>query len=204
MIERVKVFPASGVNKLERMHEADPSWLVSRCLAGDEDAIECLVRRHEAGVFKLAFSIVDDGAEAGEITQETFLSALRSLRTYREQQSFKAWLYTIAVNHSRSHLRRRRARERLQTTLAAIFRLEVQKQESPEETVVLNEKETVLWKALGELDDKYRIVMVLRYFHEMQVSEIAEILSIPEGTIHSRLHSAREKLRKALDILNGE
>ena len=200
----MKVFPASGVNKLERMHEADPAWLISRCLAGDEEAIEYLVRRHEAGVFKLAFSIVDDESEAGEITQETFLSALRSLRHYREQQSFKAWLYTIAVNHSRSHLRKRRARERLQATLAAVFRLDVQKQASPEETVLLNEKETLLWKALGELDDKHRIVMVLRYFHDMQVSEIAGILSIPEGTIHSRLHSARERLRKALDYLNGE
>lgn len=200
----MKVFPASGVNKLERMHEADPAWLISRCLAGDEDAIEWLVRSHEAGVFKLALSIVEDEAEASEITQETFLSALRSISKYREQQTFKAWLYTIAVNHSRSHLRKRRARERLQATLAAIFRLEVQKQASPEETVVLNEKETLLWNALGELDDKHRIIMILRYFHDMQVSEIAGILSIPEGTIHSRLHSAREKLRKALDILNGE
>ena len=200
----MKVFPASGVNMMERMHEADSAWLISRCLAGDEGAIECLVRSHEAGVLKLALSIVDDEAEAREVTQETFLSALRSLRNYREQQSFKAWLYTIAVNHSRSHLRRRRARERLQTTLAAIIRLEVQKQASPEETVILNEKETVLWKALSELDDKHRIAMVLRYFHDMQVSEIAEILSIPEGTIHSRLHSARERLRKALDPLNGE
>lgn len=200
----MKVFPASGVNKLERMHEADPAWLISRCLAGDEDAIEWLVRSHEAGVFKLALSIVEDEAEASEITQETFLSALRSLSKYREQQTFKAWLYTIAVNHSRTHLRKRRARERLQATLAAIFRLEVQKQASPEETVVLNEKETLLWNALGELDDKHRIIMILRYFHDMQVSEIAGILSIPEGTIHSRLHSAREKLRKALDILNGE
>ncbi len=186
------------------MHEADPAWLISRCLAGDEGAIEWLVRSHEAGVFKLALSIVDDEAEASEITQETFLSALRSLHKYREQQTFKAWLYTIAVNHSRSHLRKRRARERLQATLAVVFRLDIQKQATPEETVVLNEKEAVLWKALGELDDKHRVVMVLRYFHDMQVSEIAGILSIPEGTIHSRLHSARERLRKALDILNGE
>lgn len=200
----MKVFPDSGVNMLERMNEADPAWLISRCLAGDEGATEWLVRSHETGVFKLALSIVDDEDEASEITQETFLSALRSLQKYREQQSFKAWLYTITVNYSRSHLRKRRARERLQATLAAVFHLEIQKQASPEETVLLNEKETVLWKALGELDDKHRIVMVLRYFHDMQVSEIAGILSIPEGTIHSRLHSAREKLRKALDILNGE
>jgi RNA polymerase sigma-70 factor, ECF subfamily len=200
----VKIFLPSSVNQMEHMHEADPSWLVSQCLAGNEDAIEWLVRHHEEGVFKLALSIVYDEAEAREITQETFLSALRSLRRYREQQSFKAWLYTIAVNHSRSHLRKQKARERLQSTLAGIFRLEIQKQDSPEEAVILNEKEAVLWKILTELDERHRIVLVLRYFHDMQISEIAAILSIHEGTIHSRLHSAREKLRIALVEVDGE
>ena len=200
----MKLLTAAGVNTMEYMHEADSAWLISRCLAGDEDAIEWLVRRHEAGVFRLALSVVGDEAEAREITQDTFLSALRSLQNYREQQSFKAWLYTIALNLSRSQLRKRKTRQRLQATLAALFHLEIQKQVSPEEAINLSEKEAALWKSLNRLDERHRTVLVLRYFHDMPVSEIAEILSVPEGTVHSRLHSAREQLRKALDEMHGE
>jgi RNA polymerase sigma-70 factor (ECF subfamily) len=82
--------------------------------------------------------------------------------------------------------------------------VEIQKISSPEETAIKNEKEAALWQALNKLDERHRIVIVLRYFHELQVNEIAEILSLPEGTIHSRLYTARERLKNALDELNGE
>ena len=200
----MKVFGASGVNYLESMQHADPLWLVSQCIAGNEDAIEFLFREYEVGIFKLALSIVDDPAEANEITQETFIAALRALGKYQEKQSFKAWLYTITINQSRSHLRKRRALKKLEDTLTRIVRVELEKQVKPEEAVVQNEKEAALWKSLNQLDDKHRIVIVLRYFHELTINEISEILSINEGTIHSRLHSAREKLRTTLDHLERE
>ena len=74
----------------------------------------------------------------------------------------------------------------------------------PEELVIQNEKEAALWKSLNQLDEIHRIVVILRYFHELPVREISEILAIPEGTIHSRLHSARDILRVALEHLNGD
>ena len=186
------------------MIDAHPSWLVSECIAGNEDAIEFLIRHYEVGVFKLALSILDDSAEATEITQETFIAALRSLKKYQEQQSFKAWLYTIVVNLSRSHLRKRKTLDRLRATLTTLFRVELQKQLLPEDTVIQNEKEVILWTSLNQLDERHRIVVVLRYFHDLSINEISEILSIHEGTIHSRLHTAREKLRSALVDINGE
>src|SRR5512132_3293666 len=99
------------------MTELQPSWLVDECIAGNEAAIEMFVRQYETGVFRLALSVVGDQAEANEITQETFIAALRSLPSYQEKKSFKAWLYTIALNQSRSHLRKRKVLERLRTTL---------------------------------------------------------------------------------------
>jgi RNA polymerase sigma-70 factor (ECF subfamily) len=173
-------------------------------MAGDPDAIEMLVRQYETGVFRLALSIVDDAAEANEITQETFISALRSLSRYQEKKSFKAWLYTIALNHSRSYLRKQKSLVRLRNILTSIFQIETQKQVLPEDAVILNEKEAVLWKSLNHLDEKFRTAIVLRYFHELSIAEISEILSVNEGTIHSRLFSAREKLRDALQALAGE
>src|SRR5690242_6851604 len=104
------------------MTETQPSWLISDCIAGNQAAIEMFVRQYETGVFRLALSIVGDQAEANEIAQETFIAALRSLHAYEERKSLKAWLYTIALNHSRSHLRKRKTLERLRTTLNSIFR----------------------------------------------------------------------------------
>jgi RNA polymerase sigma factor (sigma-70 family) len=146
-----KVFDSTSVNSVERMNDAHPSRLISRCLAGDEIAIETLVRQHETGVFRLALSVVGDAAEANEITQQTFISALRSLASYQEKKTFKAWLYAIALNHSRSHLRKRKTLERLGNVLTSIFRVETQKQVSPEEAVIENEQEAVLWSCLNRL-----------------------------------------------------
>jgi RNA polymerase sigma-70 factor (ECF subfamily) len=200
----VKIIQLSRVNSIEGMTEAHLSRLIAECIAGNEDAIELLVREHETGIFRLALSILGDPAEANEVAQETFLSALRALPSYQEKKSLKAWLYTIALNHSRSHLRKRKILERLRSTLTSIFRVETEKTISPEEALIQNEKEAELWKSLNQLDERHRIVVVLRYFHELPIAEISQILSVNEGTIHSRLHSAREKLRDALKHLHRE
>ena len=200
----MKIFNLSRVNLIERRMEAHPARLIAQCIAGDEDAIEFLVRHYETGVFRLALSIVGEEAEAHEITQETFLAALRALPSYQEKTTLKAWLYTIALNHSRSRLRKRKIIERLRTALTNIFQVETQQQISPEETAIQNQKELAIWQALNQLDERHRTVVTLRYFHELPVTEIAEILSVPEGTIHSRLHNAREKLREMLKELHRE
>lgn len=186
------------------MNAPDSSVLVKQCLAGDEQAIEILIRTYEANIFRLAFSIVQDSFMASEITQETFLSALKHLRSYQEKSSLKAWLYTITVNTSKSYLRKRKTVEKLRSTLTSIFQIANQNQPSPEEFVLQNERDKILMKALDQLDEKHRMVVLLRYFQDLSITEIAEILSINEGTIHSRLHYAREKLREILSQFDGE
>jgi len=193
-----------SVNHTKHMDSASSAWLVAECIAGNDAAIETLIRQHEAGVFRLALSIVGDPSDAHEITQETFIAALRALPSYQERKSFKSWLYVIALNLSRSHLRKRKFLEKLKATTTALFRLESQKQFSPEEAIIHNEKEAAIWNELNNLDERHRIVVILRYFQDLSITEIAEILDINEGTIHSRLHTARERLRIALRSLHGE
>jgi len=200
----MKIFSLTGVKYVDHMNQADPSWLISECIAGNEAAIETLVRQYETDVFRLALSVCNDVPEAYEITQESFIAVLRSLRSYQEKKSFKAWLYTITINAARNHLRKRRFAEKLRKTLTSIFLMDAQKLYTPEEAAIQNEKEAMLWQALNHLDERHRMVTVLRYFHELSVTEISEILSVPEGTIHSRLHTARERLKNALEQLNGE
>ena len=200
----MKILNPSIVNYTEHMKSAEPAWLVAECIAGNEAAIEALIRQYEADVFRLALSIVDDQADANEITQETFIAALRSLRSYQEKKSFKAWLYVIALNLSRSHLRKRKFLEKLKVTSTTLFRIETQKQTSLEDVIIHNEKEAAIWNELNKLDERHRIVVILRYFQELSVTEISDILNVNEGTIHSRLHTARERLRNALKPLHGE
>ena len=200
----MKIFNLASVNDSESMNTAEPSHLISDCIAGDEQAIEALVHRYETDVFRLALSILGENVEANEVTQETFIAALKSLRMYQARTSFKAWLFTIAVNISRSHLRKRKVLERLTRTLTAVFQVDLQRQVLPEDKVIQNEAEAVIWNSLNMLDEKHRMIVVLRYFHDLSISEISEILSVNEGTIHSRLHTARDKLRIALSELHGE
>src|SRR5215210_3594124 len=112
----MKIFDLASVKYVERMNIAEPSRLIAECIAGNEDAIGNFVRQYEQDVFRLALSIVNDPTEAHEITQETFIAALKSLHTYHEKRSLRAWLYTIGLNLGRSHLRKRRLLERLRNT----------------------------------------------------------------------------------------
>ena len=204
LLNFVKIFDPTGVNYIDRMNSTEHSRLISECIAGNQTAIEVLVRQYEADVFKLALSILGEEADAHEVTQETFIAALKSLRTYKEKSTFKAWLYTIALNHSRSRLRKRKVLERLKTTVGSILQVESQIRSTPEEDLIRTEKEALVLNELNKLDERHRTVVILRYFHELSISEIAEVMSINEGTIHSRLHNAREKLRVALEFMDGE
>lgn len=185
------------------MDFADTPQIIAGCLAGDEDAIERLVQQYQAGVFRLALSVLDDPLEANEAAQDTFIAALRALGNYQDKSTFKAWLYTIALNTSRSRLRKRKAAQRLRNTLQALFKIQAQKTPTAEDAVIQNEKEAALWSAMEKLGEKHRIPIVLRYFQDLSTAEIAEILQINEGTVFSRLHNGRERLRVELEKQAG-
>ncbi len=199
----MKVFRGKCVNTIDVFMKEEQAGLITACIQGDETAIAQLIQEYQLGVFRLALSILNEPGEANEVTQDTFIAALNALRSYRENSSFKAWLYTIALNASRSRLRKRKALERLQHNLAAIFHVQSQRSPTLEDVVVGNEEDAALWKALERLGEKHRIPIVLRYYHDLSVSEIADILNIKEGTIHSRLSIARERLRALLDEMLG-
>lgn len=181
------------------METTENAKLISQCIAGDESAIEQFIRQHEAGVFRLALSVLDDVAEANEATQDTFIAALDALDGYQERASFRAWLYTIAMNLSRSRLRKRKTIQKLRQTLQNLLRIQAPKSPSPEEQVIQQQKDAQLWQAVEKLGEKHRLPVILRYFHDLSPAEVAQVLQINEGTVHSRLHTAREALRAALE-----
>ena len=179
----------------------EQAGLIADCINGDETAIARLIEEYQLGVFRITLSVLNDPGEANEATQDTFIAALRSLKSYREVSTFKAWLYKIALNVSRSRLRKRKAIEHLQGTLTSIFAVHSQHSPSPEDVVIGDEQDRMIWKALEGLGERQRIPIVLRYYHDLSVAEIAKLLNIKEGTVHSRLSIGRERLRAELESL---
>ena len=171
----------------------DSHWL-EQCREGDSLAIEKMVHFYQNDVYRLALSILDNPDEAEDGTQETFLAVLRALDSFREDAAFKTWLFSITINVCRSRLRRGKKHMRLQQILQSLFHLH-SKDEYPESTTVQNEADAELWCAICQLDEKHRIPVILRYYHDLPVADIAAMLDIPPGTVHSRLNHAREKLR---------
>ncbi len=172
--------------------------LIIRCQAGEADAIQDLVTGHQTAVFRLALSILDDSAEADEVTQDTFLAALRMLESYRGDSTFSTWLYRITVNISLTRLRKRQARERIRHALQSIFRFADAGATHPEEIVIQREANSAVWEAVSVLSEKHRLPIILYYYENLPVSEIAAILNLREGTVLSRLYTARERLRAIL------
>lgn len=175
----------------------DTRW-IELCRDGDSLAIERLVRTYQQNVYRLALSILDDPDEAEDGMQDAFLAALRELYSFRGDSSFSTWLYAITINICRTRLRSRKTRERLKQVVQGLFHLHGNGATSVEESVIQNESNADVWQAIRTIDDKHRLPIILRYYHNFSVAEIAEILGIPQGTVHSRLNNARERLRKTL------
>jgi RNA polymerase sigma-70 factor (ECF subfamily) len=172
--------------------------MIELCRVGDSSAIEDFVQAYQQNVYRLALSILDDSSEAEDATQEVLLAALRSLDSFRGVASLTTWLYSITVNVCRTRTQRHKRRERLIEMLGGILRFYSTRQSTVEEETIQSESDDDLWRAIHSMEEKHRIPIVLRYYHDLSVAEIANILEIPEGTVHSRLNTARRKLHAVL------
>jgi RNA polymerase sigma-70 factor (ECF subfamily) len=173
--------------------------LITLCREGDESAVETLVSKYQKPTYRLALSILEDPSEAEEAAQDALLAALGSLDSYREEASFNTWLHAITVNICRSRLRKRQTWERLVSTIQAIFRTSGEIPPPPEEAAIQGESDAALWRSVHQLGDKHRLPVILRYYHDFSIAEIAQILNVNEGTIHSRLSIARLRLHALLE-----
>jgi RNA polymerase sigma-70 factor, ECF subfamily len=169
--------------------------------AEDEQTLEKWLREYYPYIHRLAASILDDAHEADDVAQETFIAAHRSLVGFRHDSDPKTWLTSIALNASRGRLRKRKIRQILNQTMQTLH-ITKNTPASPEQTVIQSESEQNVWKAVDELDEKHRLPIILRYVHELSVSDIARALHISQGTVHSRLHYARRQLFNRLDRLD--
>jgi RNA polymerase sigma-70 factor (ECF subfamily) len=179
--------------------EQDDTQLVKASQQGDQDAFASLVQRHQRRVFNLVLRMLQDYEEASEITQEAFLAAWLGLPSFRGEARFATWLYRIAYHGALKQLERRKRERSLRKALEAEQILEeVNKQKQAEDMLELRARLAMVREQMEELPTRYRSVLILRNLHEMTYEEMADILTMPIGTIKTHLFRARNLLKERL------
>ncbi len=181
--------------------------LVRSAKRGDFDAFDALVRRHEQRIFSLALRIVRQRQDAEEVVQQTFLSVVEKIADFREEARFATWLTRIATNHALALLRKRAVRhtvpladDRREESYADVPHPEyiAQWRETPEQIAGRRETRQLLADALDQLDEKYRLVFLLRDVEGLSIEETAHALDISVSNVKIRLLRARLMLRERL------
>jgi len=176
----------------------DPD-VVTRCQAGDADAWSELFNAYQDRVFKLALLVTRSRQDAQDVTQETFIRLIKTIRSYEAGKgSFETWLYAIVVNLGRDHLRRRNRLPLPWDMMARGDRLPSAPADQPETISLAREWQRDIWGAVNRLNDKQRIAVILHYYLDLSCEQIAQVLGCPSGTVYSRLHYARLALEKEL------
>jgi RNA polymerase sigma-70 factor (ECF subfamily) len=172
--------------------------LIRRCQRGDQLATEALVRRFHNYVYRLCYLVMRSEQDAEDMTQECFVRACRALPRFeiRPGISFEAWLYRIAVNCCRSRMRRKWYQV-LPWPDHPPPRMS-KPEEQPDHVLLQGEQRNEIMEAIDSLGEKHRLVVIMRYYAGLSNEEIARTLNIPSGTVRSRLHIARRRLREFL------
>jgi RNA polymerase sigma-70 factor (ECF subfamily) len=186
--------------------------LVERVRGGDMEAYGLLVAKYQDRIYNMIYRMCGRAADAEELAQETFLRALERIDQFRGRSKLYTWLFRIAANLTLSH-RRRGARVRFHTlnppgadgddsgdSYADTITAETSRRriQGPEAAAMSRETQSRVTAALSELDDEFRLVVVLRDVEDMDYAQISEVLDLPPGTVKSRLHRARLILREKL------
>lgn len=191
----------------------DDIEFVILCQKGDTEAFAVLVERHQKKMLNIAYRMTGSYEDACDVVQEAFLSAYRSLKTFRRESRFSTWLYRIVVNHTRNRLARAKARYYCEGPViddpeemegAKSFR-EIPSRDLPIiEQIEKKEISEKVQECIAALDIEHREVIVLRDIQGCSYDEIGTILKIRIGTVKSRLFRARLALKDCLVNIFGE
>lgn len=199
----LRLAPAAGKNS----YASGETEFVDRLRAGDLEAFDVLVNRYAGDIHGLLFRLTQDSEEARDLTQETFLSALKAIKKFRGDANLKTWLFRIAINESRNRFRwwKRRGRDQTISLDVSFGPSETPIGETfssgtpdPEEVVLRRERQRMLRDALGDLPAIYREAVVLCDIEGLAYDEIATALDVNIGTVKSRIARGRDELRRRL------
>lgn len=188
--------------------------LVRRAKAGDLCAFETLTEKYESKIYSLAMRILQNPHDAEDVTQQTFLSVIENLKDFRGDSTFYTWIMRIATYAALKIIRKRKGLNTVSLEQATEPNKEdgefphpefiADWKENPSDIVKRDETLRLIEQALGELDDSYRLVFLLRDVEGLSIKETAQILGISEANVKVRLLRARLQLREKLTALFGD
>ena len=183
--------------------KTDEYW-VERYLAGEASAFDHLVQSTQGRLFASILRIVGSRDETFDVLQETYLKVFRNIEKFERGCSFYTWVYRIAVNQSISHKRKRRLPSlRLGRSDHEggydLDQADPNSETSTLDNLLIDERNSFIEKALNSLPPAQRAVLVMCDYDDLRYDEIATVLGMPIGTVRSRIHRAREELRKKLE-----
>ncbi len=179
--------------------------LLTRLRARDEDAFSEIVRLYGDRVFNVVYRLVGNRSEAEDIAQEVFVTVFKNVESFRGEAKFSTWLLSIATNHAKNRIKYLARRPGVGAgepgdELAANQPRSLQAQvAAPDALMEAAELGSLLERAIAQLDEDQRLLMILRDVEELAYEEICAITGLPEGTVKSRLHRARVALKALLE-----
>ena len=179
--------------------------LIERCLTGDQQAWEQIVRLHRRKVFNVAYKFVGKHDEAEDLTQDIFLKIFKSLDTFDRRANFQTWLISVSRNLCIDHYRSvRKERETIDRDVDPGDLAPVSTEISPYAALEHRDRVTLLKEALSTLPETLRTAVMLRDIRELSYQEIADSLHLPEGTVKSRINRGRTELARQIRRLRTQ
>ncbi|OPY02154.1 MAG: ECF RNA polymerase sigma-E factor [Syntrophorhabdus sp. PtaB.Bin047] len=208
--------PAAGLSHTtegRREERDEDAQYVALCQGGEPAAFEVLVRRHQKRMFNIAYRMTGNYEDAGDVVQEAFLSAYRTIKHFRGDARFSTWLYGIVVNHARNRMRQAGSRayhEPVSIDDPPVGQdggpaFDPPSREAPAlDVLVRKEMQQKVQDCINGLEKEHREIIVLRDIQGFSYEEITGMLGIPDGTVKSRLSRARNALRESLKKVLGD
>ena len=182
-----------------------PDALIERCLTGDQDAWEAIVRQNWRKVFNVAYKFVGRHEEAEDLTQDIFLKIFRSLNTFDRRANFQTWLVSVSRNLCIDYYRSvRKERETIDRQVTAEDASPVSADRGPLAALEQHDVATLLRRALQLLPESLRVAVMMRDLQELSYQEIAGRLALAEGTVKSRINRGRKELARQILRLREE
>lgn len=180
--------------------------LLTRAQQGDAQALTQLVLGQQHYVYSIAMSVLKNPEDAADLTQEAFIKLFRALPQYNGESRFTTWLYRLVVNMCRDELRRRGRQvpvappvsDQEEADLIASI-ADDDRWANPGEALDSQEVREQVRRALGQLEEHYRLVLTLYYFEDLKYTDIAAILDIPLNTVKSHIRRGKERLAAILE-----
>jgi RNA polymerase sigma-70 factor (ECF subfamily) len=184
---------------------AAPDELIERCLQGDQQAWEAIVRQHWRKVFNVAYKFVGKHDEAEDLTQDIFLKIFKSLETFDRRANFQTWLISVSRNLCIDHYRSvRKERETIDRDVDPSDLSPASHEVSPYAALEQRDRVVLLKDAMEQLPETLRTAVLLRDIQELTYQEIADKLHLPEGTVKSRINRGRTELARQIQKLRDQ